>query len=276
MPNAPHPAEPSSKTHQGVGARIVRRIGGAVRGAFAGIARLRRPAAPLSGRSHPAPELEVPAAPKRPRVARRPRVAPPAPTRPGRIARWFGLGPRNPARSRRRRFVDDRPFTPDRCPGLTPEDCAILNTPVKDCPPEILRMLLTGLAQHIARTLPPELGLSDPQVLFATLWSRLTEPAGEAAAEAPAEAEQDAPQPGNRPGAQVPTHPDSDANAGSAAAPVKPNATVPPQSGRDRRRSPRHDRSQRRRRTPSTRGWRKKRETLPPPPRPYHACAGPP
>ena len=292
MPRAPLPVGLPSQNHQGVTARFVHRLGTAVRGAFAGIARLRRPAAPPSGSTHsPTPDQDTATPPSRPR---RPRPAPAAPARPGWFARCFRLSPRRTAAARRRALADHdpAPFTPENHPGLSPEAYAILNMPVDECPPEILRILLTSLAQHIAASLPPELGLSDPQALFATLWGRLAEPPGEpepdsapdaqpdAAAAAPASAEQDAPPPpGNPPEAQAPTFPDRGANAGTTASADTWTATVPPKPDRDRGRPPRH------RRPPLLHPSRtrcsgvrrqKTRQTLPPPRRAYNACAGPP
>jgi len=67
----------------------------------------------------------------------------------------------------------DAPFTPETVPGLRPEICAILNTPLEDCDPEILRLLLAALAQSIADAMPPEAGMTDAGSVFSTLWSRL-------------------------------------------------------------------------------------------------------
>ena len=133
----------------------------------------RNPAAPL-----PRPETWR----RRPRPggrARRPGrapppVPPPRPARPGWLARWFGRNRRQPALLGRPPFPDsdDAPFTPQAYPGLSPEACAILNTPVEDCDPEILRLLLAVLARHIADSMRPELGL-DAETLFSTLCDRL-------------------------------------------------------------------------------------------------------
>lgn len=168
MHTAPYPAEPTRQTHQGVGARILRRLGGAVRGAIAGISRVGKPRA--------ARLPETPARTRRPRLQRQPDAAPPSsPAKPGWFARWFGLTGRRTAASPYPTFTDDdpTPFTPERFPELSPQACAVLNTPVDECPPEILCFLLSWLAQHIADSLPPELGLSDPQAIFSTLWDRL-------------------------------------------------------------------------------------------------------
>lgn len=117
-----------------------------------------------------------PEAPRPPRVPRRRSPAPSAPpTRPGWIARWFGRKPRQPTPSRRRRGrnSENAPFSPETHPGFPPEVCALLNTPVEECDPDLLRLILAALAKHIAESLPPELGMTDAQAVFARLWGRL-------------------------------------------------------------------------------------------------------
>lgn len=261
MPIAPRPAAPSSQTHQGIGARFFRRLGGAVRGAIAGIARAatRRRPATTPPRPQAARNIETPAATRQARPPRRPSAAKPA--QPGWIARRLGLGRQ---RSRRPRLpsLGNAPFTPETCPGLTLQDCAFLNTPVEDCDPEVLRPLLSALAQHIAAALPPELGMSDPQAVFATLWGRL----GCETTPAPAPPEHPDPAPPPSAEADVPAAPDSVASALQHS----PDRTVPSH----RRRPPPRNRRQR------VRGCRAllRRAAQRPPMRRlcYAACAGPP
>lgn len=255
MPNAPSPAALLTKPHQGVGARILRRVGGAVQGVIAnGIAltaRLRRSAAPQPSRTAPAPPP-----PRSKRAPRPPHAAtPPRPARTGWFARWFGRKPPRAAsrartpRSRR----GDAPFTPDAYPGLPPDVRDFLNTPVKDCDPDLLRFVLSVLVRHIADSLPPELGM-DAKALFASLCDRLGAPSGEAPpAAAPAE---------------PPPAPNQAQADNATAAPVphtagRPRPALRPPCGR--RRASRHHR-----RIPAA-----------PPPLPprrlwYAACAGPP
>lgn len=278
MPTALHPAEPSSHPHQGIGARLVRGFGSAVRSAFAGISRAgsrRRPIAPAPGLDMPAPRRSAtPTPPRRSRAPRRPLAGPPSsPSRAGWFARWFGLGPRHT-----RSFLDpgDGPFTPDSHPGLGPEACAILNMPVEECPPEILRILLTGLAQHIADNLPPELGLTDPEALFSTLWSRLAGAPDEAPPDAaPAEQPGEAPAeamvipPDALPETPAPNATENAATPAIAASPAASALTLP--------RADRRRRSLRRACRALPRRGLADQRVLPPPRRIYYAaCAGPP
>ena len=179
MPTAPHPAEPTLSPHQGVGARFFRRLGSAVRSAVTGgiaLARGRRSStAPHPNRNPPAPRK--PRAPRAPTAATSVRAA-----RRGWIAGWFGLAGRLPLPSRRppAAFPDDNaPYTPETHPGFSPEVCELLNTPVEDCDPNELHIVLAVFAQHLAESLPPELGM-DAKALFGRLWGRLGAPQAEA------------------------------------------------------------------------------------------------
>lgn len=183
---------------------FVRRMGGAVRNAISGgitfAARLRRPATPPSGRNPVPAAAQAAPAPKRPRAQRRPRSTPvAAPARPGWFARWFG-----PGRSRRAPFLrarrpdNDAPFTPKAYPNLPPEFCAILNTPVEECDPVLVRLLFAALAQHLAASMPPEADMTEAQKAMAKLWGELIAKFAEAGpdvppAEAAAAAAPDAP-----------------------------------------------------------------------------------
>ena len=266
-----------------------------MRGAIAGIARLRRPAAPPSSATPTTKDLQSPTPPRR--ALRRPSAAAAtSPARSGWIARWFGLSGRRSAPSRRLSFPDDGSpdFTPEKYPGLSAEACAILNTPVEECPPEVLRILLTALANDIADQLPPELGLSDPETLFATLWGRLAGPLGEAHAapdveaaappdEAPATPADAVPDarllpPDKRPEPQTPGSPDHGAIAGIAASAATAHVAVLPKPDCRRSRSRRHGRCQlvRECRTRVSRSLRDGQQHRPPPQRTYHTGAGPP
>ena len=179
MDTALHTAGLTSQIHQGTGVRLVHRFGRSLRGLIArsiGItAGRRRNPAP---HTRTTPEPCDKAAPKRPRTARRPRTASPMtslqPARTGWFARWFGRRRTPPApqsRPQPRRDEEVR-FTPERFPGIRPEVCQILNTPVGECDPQLLRLVLFVLANHIAKN-RPELGMTDPQALFAKMWGRV-------------------------------------------------------------------------------------------------------
>lgn len=141
---------------------------------------------------------------------------------------------------RRRGQFHDAPFTPETCPGLTAEDCKLLNTPVEDCDPEILRQLLLGLAHHLAAVLPTGAGTPDAEALFGMLWGRLAAPLADAP---PDETADDAPDGQQQAAGQAPSRrsggkPRPPSAAGDAVN-ATPGSMVPPRPGRDRRRSPR-------------------------------------
>ena len=180
----------ASPPHQGVRAHLLRRIGGAVRSAIAGglslAGALRRPAAPQAAPGH----AEVRSAgarpaPGQPPRARRPRSVPgrmaaPGPAVPssrhGGIASWLGRSRPSALPDRPLFFPgDDTPFTPENCPGLGPELCKILNTPLEDCDPHILRVVLAAFARTIADAMPPDPGAPDARELFASLWGRFSD-----------------------------------------------------------------------------------------------------
>jgi len=254
---------------------------------------LRRPAAPQSGRNPPAPrDLAAPPSPSRPRRKRAAApVPPPRPARPGWLARWFGPNRPRHASPARPPFHngDDTPFTPEAYPGLSPEACAIFNTPVEKCDPDILRLVLAALALHIANSMPPELGMTDAKAMFSTLWGHLGIVPGEAMPDArPAEEPAPAPAAPKDAGPDAPllqaqrTEPTDDAIAARETPPdaASPTGPVfrPDRSLFDRSRSFRH-----RRRSFVLRCRARFRRSLPgwlqrPPPRRlcYAACAGPP
>jgi hypothetical protein len=313
MPTAPHTPALASHPRQGVGARFVRRLGGAVRRAIAGgitlAGSLRRPAAARPGGNSPACRDRVaPAAPRRPRAPRQAIAAAAVlPTRTGWLARCFGRGGSEPAPTGRPSFPDlDTHFTPESHPGLAPEMCAILNTPVEDCDPEILRVVFTAFAELIADALPPELRGLDGGELFSTLAGRLGSARGEARQDAAPELPPEpAPETAvaampDAPPQTMAARPAERGTAGAADAPISSAATsdlapdAPLHSGpaihagrtsRHRGRSlrPRHIWRARRdclwpfrcRRLRLCRGWR---NPLTPPLRRlcYAACAGPP
>ena len=77
-------------------------------------------------------------------------------------------------------------LTPEAYPGLSPEACAILNTPLEECDPDVLRLVLCALAHHLADVLPPELGMTDGKAVFSALWGRLGALSGDASTAAAA------------------------------------------------------------------------------------------
>jgi hypothetical protein len=199
MATALLPAGLSSQSPQGIGARFVRRLGGAVRNAIAtGITlanALRRPAAAHPSRNRATAEIpESPPAPGPQPVPHQPPDASPSPRHdwlPSLLARQI----------RRRRapagapaFLDDSdtPFTPESCPQLSAKACAILNTPLGDCDPETLELLFSALAEHIAGLMSPESGATDAEATLPSLWDRLNAMLADAGAEPPPEAAPDA------------------------------------------------------------------------------------
>jgi len=93
------------------------------------------------------------------------------------MARWFGRKPRQPARNPGLCETSNAGFTTEAIPELTEGARALFNTPVEDCDPELLQLILSVFAMQLAEM--PELGLSDAKALFATLWQRLGAPFGD-------------------------------------------------------------------------------------------------
>ena len=185
MSSAPLPAGLSTQPPQGSGVRFFRRLGGAVRRAITGgiaLAARRRPQRPeKSSLTLAAPSDKAPLAPRQPRAAHRPSaIAPATPSRrQGWFARWFRPKRRPPASLARAawQISDDTPCNLEDWSDLSPEARAFFNTPVEECDPDELRLVLAAVARHIAGSLPPELGM-DAEALFSTLCGRLlTEPA---------------------------------------------------------------------------------------------------
>ena len=296
MQSAPLPAGLASQTHQGGGARFFRRFGRAVCGVFTGIARAgrkrRRTEPPSSPTPAPDQALEAPIPPRRKRAPCRPRAVPPAPpARSGWIARCFGLDRRRPAWPDRSPWPDgdDTPFTQEAYPQLSPEACAILNTPVEECDPEILRLMLSVLAVHIADSLA--MSEADARAMFATLRQRLGGPLGDRPDTAPdvqpdeapdtaMDAVPDAPPvpPAALPETQAATLPESATIAAVAASAIPPHTAVLPPPGVHRTRPLRHPRRRlvRRGRSALPRFSRHRQRALPSRRLCYAACAGPP
>jgi len=178
MPITLHPAGLPSQPHQGVGARLVRRLGGAVRTLIvSGITlagALRRPASSLTagartGRDHAA--AREPEALASTRAPRRLHTALPAPLL---LPHWLAA-PLLARRHRRPSFLNqgDKPFTPEAFPQLSPKACAVLNTPLKDCDPKTLELVFSTFTRHISEIMSPESGITDLEAAFPNLWHRL-------------------------------------------------------------------------------------------------------
>ena len=174
--------------------------------------------------------------------------------------------------------------------------CAILNTPAQDLDPEILALLLSGFARHLAAKLPPEMGM-DAKSLFARMAGRLGMPTDAFAPEpplaarpgpVPAEAQHAAP--GEALAVQLEERLaglDDAVSDSSAADVVTPRAALPDSRAMDRGRVEAEGRRfppRQRRRAPRS-VWRLRRvrsafhrrhEVPPPRHLTYAACAGPP
>ena len=179
MPIALHTAAPASQSPQGVGASLVRRLGGAVRSVIvsgitlAGTLRRRAPsltAGAQTSRDHPAAQEPEVLAPQRARVPRGLRTALPAALL---LPRWLAA----PLLARHRRPASlnqgDTLFTPEAFPQLSPKACAVLNTPLKDCDPRTLELLVSTFTQYINQVMSPEAGITDPAAILPNLWQRL-------------------------------------------------------------------------------------------------------
>ena len=144
------PATLATPPRKGIGARIVHRLGrmgAALHGVVAGRLR-RRP----SGTDSPvAPEAEGSTAAMPARAPRQPR--------------------RRPTFVPKRR--DDLAFTEAAFPDLTPAAREFFNTPVEDCDPAMLGLVLEQLAGAIAGMMTPQDGMQDARDVFLALNSRL-------------------------------------------------------------------------------------------------------
>jgi hypothetical protein len=205
------PASLATPPRKGIGARIIRRlgrVGAALHGVVAG--RLRRRPSGADSRIAPEAEGSTAAMPARgPRVPRhRPSVVP---------AQYHDLA-----------------FTEAAFPNLSPAAREFFNTPLEDCDPAMLALVLEALAGVIAGTMTPQDGMQDARDVFLALSSRLaaltggmqatppeTVPADPAAAAEPAAAE---------PAAAAATLADPDATGPQAASPGLPGPAPAPVS----------------------------------------------
>ena len=135
---------------KGIGARIVRglgRMGAALHGAVAGRLR-RRPSGPDSP---VAPDADGSTAAMPARAPRQPRRTP------------IGVPERH----------HDLAFTEAAFPDLTPAAREFFNTPLEDCDPAMLGLVLEALAEAIAGMMTPQDGMQDARDVFLALNSRL-------------------------------------------------------------------------------------------------------
>ena len=205
MPGAVTTAGLSSQNPEGGGAGFFRRIGGALRSAMTGGIALKRPRRVSKPQATQIPSVPPdPASPSPPKPARMPRgpsvPEPRPPSRHGWLSRWFGRRPSQCAPRTRApaQAEDDAPLPWENHPRLTPELRDFFNTPVAQCDPLMLRIVLSVIARQIAARMPAESG-GDAQALFAQMWARLAPAletharAGEAPSLPAADAAPDAP-----------------------------------------------------------------------------------
>ena len=240
MPVALATAGLPSQPRQGVGARLIRRLGGAVRSVIgSGInlaAALRRPAVPQTSRNHAATQAPAPRQVRGPSRPRTPSTSPAlrerspakragkgaATLRPPWLARLLARRHHRLAPVSRPAFRNrgDIHFTPQAFPQLSPQACAVLNTPLKDCDPKTLNLLVSAFTQHINQLMSPEAGIADPTAAFPNLLHCLSTALDDAKADTSAPATPKA-APATLPGA-VP-----DAPVASPHPPVQAPPTAP-------------------------------------------------
>ena len=64
-------------------------------------------------------------------------------------------------------------FTPEAFPQLSPKACAVLNTPLKECDPKTLDLLVSTFTRYIGEIISPEAGITDLEAILPNLWHRL-------------------------------------------------------------------------------------------------------
>jgi hypothetical protein len=181
MPTALDTVGLPSQPHQGAGVRFVRRLAGAVRSAVISGITLAAALRPLAVSSTtpdyaPAQNPQSPSAPRQARVPRRPSASLPAPSLPRWLASLLTRRHHQFASVSRPAYLNqaDAPFTPQAYPQLSPQACAVLNTPLQDCDPKTLELLLSAFAQHISDLASPEAGMTDPRATLPNLWQRIS------------------------------------------------------------------------------------------------------
>ena len=66
------------------------------------------------------------------------------------------------------------PFTPEAFPQLSPKACAVLNTPLKDCDPKTLDLVVSTFTQYVREVMSPEVATTDRAATLPHLWQRLS------------------------------------------------------------------------------------------------------
>ena len=185
MFTAPPTAALTSQPRKGIGARVAggfSRLGAALRSVVAG-----GPRRPQSGpESRTAPDADRPHADSPPaaRQARAPRQ--PSRARKGGLARLFGRRRAMAAVPEQSRELPDFDFSDEAFPELSPEARAFFNTPLEECDPAMLGVVLEALAELIAGSMTPQEGMRDARDVFLALSSRMEAVSGEAGHAPPA------------------------------------------------------------------------------------------
>ena len=84
------------------------------------------------------------------------------------------------------RELPDFEFTCEAFPELSPEARAFFNTPLEECDPAMLGVVLEALAELIAGSMTPREGMRDMRDVFLALSSRMEAVSGEAGYAPPA------------------------------------------------------------------------------------------
>jgi hypothetical protein len=209
MSNPPAAAGLAFQPRKGFGARVASgfsRVGTALQSAVA--SGLRRSKCDPDRRT--TPDADKPAAA---RQAHAPR--PPSRTRTGVLARLFRRRRTVAVRPEQSHELSDSDVIDEAFPDLCPEARAFFNTPLDECDPELLGIVLEALAEVIARTMAPQEGMSDARDVFLALRGRLAAVQGE---------------PGGAPPAALPEAAGAPADS-AAAATMDPQAASPEFSG---------------------------------------------
>jgi hypothetical protein len=170
----------TSQPRKGIGARVAdgfSRLGAALRSVVAGA-----PRRPKSGPdSRTAPDADSPPAARQARAPRQPGRA-----RNGGLTRLFGRRPMA-AVPEQSCELPNFEFTGEAFPELSPEARAFFNTPLEECDPEVLGVVLEALAELIAQAMTPQEGMPDMRDVFLdALSSRMAAVSGEAGHAPPA------------------------------------------------------------------------------------------
>jgi hypothetical protein len=223
MFTAPPTAALTSQPRQGFGARVaggISRFGAALRSVVAG--GLRRPQSGPDSRTGPATRTVLDAdSPLAAKPVRAPRRS--GRPRKGGLARLFGRRPMA-AVPEQSCELPDFDLSEEACPGLSPEARAFFNTPLEECDPEVLGVVLEALAGLIAGSMTPREGMRDMRDVFLALSSRMEAVSVEAAASTAIEPAAIDPQaasfdlPGQAPRQDSATLPSDAADAGHGAA----------------------------------------------------------